>query len=107
MPLTSAQSGVGSAALWIGLMIVLVVVGAVFLFALRRRLLNDDAPADPAGLSLHDLRQMHQRGDISAEELEAAKRIILGSAADRAHQPSRNPITGRPRDGGTPPGRAG
>lgn len=103
---TLAQAGMGSAVGWLVVMLVAVIAGAVALFILRRRLLDEEAPDESQGLTLHDLRQMHQRGDLSAEEFEAAKRVIVGSARAKVDhaEPARNPLTGEPRE--RRPGRA-
>ena len=70
-----------SIALWAAAMIGAIVLGAVALFVLRRRFLGDGDSDHHEALSLHDLRQMHARGELSDEEFEAAKAALLGLAA--------------------------
>lgn len=96
MMITTAQSGVGSAVIWAGVMVLALLAGTVVLYLLRRRLFSRDDSAADSGLTLHDLRTMRGRGDISEEEFEAAKKIVLAGSADGA-APGRNPITGSPR----------
>lgn len=88
----AAQSGAGAApgptstgstsaqtiALWAAAMIGAIVLGAVGLYVLRRRLLGAPDSDGADMLSLHDLRQMHGRGDLSDEEFETAKAALLG-----------------------------
>ena len=79
---TLAMTETGRVLLWIGVTVVLVLVGAVIAVWVRRRY-RDDALGDaaPETLSLHELRELHERGGISDEEFEALK-----DAAVRAHQ---------------------
>lgn len=69
-----------SIALWAAAMIGAIVLGAVALFVLRRRFLGEDDSGHHEALSLHDLRQMHARSELSDEEFEAAKAALLGIA---------------------------
>lgn len=94
---TLAQSGAGSAAMWIAALVLVAVLGGVALFWIRRLLLSEEPPASATGLTLQDVREMHQRGVMSDEEFAAAKRVILGAAGEGSG-PSRNPITGVERD---------
>lgn len=61
-----------------------VLLGAVLVLALallkmRRRLLaDDDSSASP--LTLHDLRRLHAGGAMSDEEFERAKAALIGAA---------------------------
>jgi len=73
--------------IWIGAFVVLLVIGAVVLTAVRRRLLGERERDAGAGLSLHDLREMHARGDLSDEEFARAKAAVLGSAGGAAPAP--------------------
>lgn len=70
-------------ALWAAAMIGAIVLGAVVLFVLRRKLLGSDDSDSGDLLSLHDLRQMHARGDLSDEEFDVAKAALLGLASRR------------------------
>ncbi len=90
-----AQASIGSAALWIALLLLAVIAGAVALFFIRKQLLGEDPATESGGLTLQDLREMHQRGDITAEELEALKKIVPGAASSPT--PGRNPLTGLER----------
>ncbi|MBL8746199.1 MAG: SHOCT domain-containing protein [Phycisphaerae bacterium] len=97
---TGAQAPAGSVMMWIAALLLSVVAGAAALFWIRRRLLGEDPADRSTGLTLQDLREMHQRGTLTDEEFAAAKRAVLGASADGS-TPSRNPITGTER--GRPP----
>lgn len=79
MPVVAQQAqSITPVLLWLGALIVVLVVGAVVLTAVRRRLLGDRAGEGGTGLSLHDLREMHARGDLSDDEFARAKAALLG-----------------------------
>lgn len=75
---SSANTTVQSIALWAAALIGALVLGAVALYAIRRRLLGADGPVGGDALSLHDLREMRARGDLNDEEFEAARNALLG-----------------------------
>lgn len=83
-----AQSGqseaVGQIVLWVGVMVGALVVLAVVLMALRRRLLAP-ARAPEAGMFDH-LRRMRQEGSITTEEYDAIRqRIVSRLAGNESH----------------------
>lgn len=89
------QSGVGQAALWMGVMIALLVGAAIGLYTLRKRLTSTDEGAKQSqGLTLHDLRTLRSKGQLSDEEFEVAKRAILGAARFES-QSSLKPNSGK------------
>lgn len=69
---------------WAGALIVLLIVGAIVLTAVRRRLLGERDGGGGLGLTLHDLREMHARGDLSDDEFARAKASLLGRSVDAA-----------------------
>ncbi len=99
-----SSSGGGSApwaqsvVVWSIVMLGAIIVGAVVLFVVRRRMLSDDGSDSAGMLSLQDLREMRDRGELSEEEFEAAKGALLGRPLD-VRERRANPgfdLTGEP-----------
>lgn len=65
---------------WLGLLLVVVLIGGLVIVWVRRYMRGEQKSAD--GFSLEDLRQMHRRGEMSDEEFARAKSAILGRARD-------------------------
>ena len=92
---------------WLGLLVLLVLVGGAVAILIRRRMAIDERPT--IGFTLGDLRAMRDRGEISEEEFEQARekmvRAVRGDPAPRISQ------TVRPREaravGAIPPRRVG
>ncbi len=64
---------------WSAALIVVVVIAALVLASVRRRALRKgQESATP--LTLHDLRTLHARGEVSDEEFESLRAVILRSA---------------------------
>ena len=85
-----AKATQGDVLLWVGILVVVVVVGGIGILAIRRRLLaKDDGSANSAGF-LEELRAMHRRGEISTEEFEATRRAMTAKIkASLAAKPAR------------------
>jgi cytochrome c-type biogenesis protein CcmH/NrfF len=64
---------------WVGVLIALIIGGGVLVMVLRKRLLaKDDASAE---MGLFDaLKQMRDRGEMTQEEYEAARRKVVEKA---------------------------
>lgn len=92
---TSASPSI-SALAWVGLLLILVVIGVGALGLLRRRLLGDSGPPGGAPLTLHDLRQAHARGDMTDDEFEAARSAILGAAGASPRDPTSGELRAQP-----------
>lgn len=70
----------------VAVLLALVLIGAVVVLKLRRRLLgNEDSSGMP--LTLHDLRRMHAEGRMTDDEFERAKVAIIGGAIPRPPKP--------------------
>lgn len=83
---------------WIALLFVLLIVGAVVLHLTRQALLGGDEAeigTGPSGLTLQSLREMHDRGDLTDEEFEAAKKIVSRSAVQGIHPSASTPTSRR------------
>lgn len=76
-----AQSNQSLSKLWVWIVILLVVVfvGAIAIFWLRRSLLSpgNDTTPNPGSLLDH-LRELHEQGEMSDEEFKAARAKLLG-----------------------------
>ena len=77
---TLAISDTSMVLIWIGVTLVLILIGAGIAVWVRRRFHANDTAA-PETLSLHELRELHAQGGLSDDEFEA-----LRDAAVRAHQ---------------------
>ncbi|MGA1266659.1 MAG: SHOCT domain-containing protein [Phycisphaerales bacterium] len=79
---------------WIGGLLVLAVVGGVLMLWTRRMATGSGGPIEPAGFGLDELQAMRDRGEITPEEHERARRRLVERMARRA--PSRtSPPRGR------------
>ncbi len=75
-----AQSGstaAGDVVLWVGTLILAVIIGAAMAMFFRSRILSskDDASTDKGVFD--SLRRMHERGEISDEEFNAARDSVI------------------------------
>jgi hypothetical protein len=77
----SAGGDVGTAFLWIGVLIAACLLGGLVFMWLRRRYLDahDAASQGGLGLSLADLRELRDRGELSEAEFERAKAAVIGA----------------------------
>ena len=72
--------------LWLGLMVLLLLVGFGGYSYLKRWMRADDGEAGSArgGFSLSDLRDLHRQGKMSAEEYEATRANLVAAAKRQA-----------------------
>jgi hypothetical protein len=61
---------------WVLVLIAFVVVASVIIMWLHRRI-RSDQPSASGGFTLHDLRQMHARGELSDEEFQRARESVI------------------------------
>jgi hypothetical protein len=84
------EADTGSVLLWAFVLILLIVLGFLGAMSLRKWLAKEeDEPDNPMGFTLGDLRAMHTKGQITTEEFEKAKVLMIAGtkrAADRAAQ---------------------
>ena len=64
--------------LWGAIIIGLIIVGALVVYAVRNYTYRENEDADPGGFTLHDLRVLHQSGQLSDEEFESARAQLIG-----------------------------
>jgi hypothetical protein len=83
--LTLAEASVGPPLFWslVLIVILLVLFGAV---AMYRRWMNADDVSGGEGFTLSDLRRLHKSGQMTDEEFEKAKRILIGSVKAAAEK---------------------
>jgi hypothetical protein len=64
---------------WCGVLILVILVFVGLAVLIRRRFVSDVPEADVIGMgfSLADLRAMHERGELSDEEFDYAKRKLI------------------------------
>ena len=78
-PWVLAQMGRASSQIlfWIDVLIAVVLISGILWVKLRRDVLNDDQPDDPASL-IDQLRRARDTGMISPEEYQASREALLG-----------------------------
>ncbi|MAB82571.1 MAG: hypothetical protein CMJ24_03930 [Phycisphaerae bacterium] len=62
---------------WLAVLVAFVIVGWILLSIIRRTSRNTDSLLND-GFTLGQLRKMHARGELTSEEYEQARSIILG-----------------------------
>ena len=68
---------------WMLILIGIVIVGWLLLVFIRRTTGDGDSSLDD-GFTLGQLRKMRERGEMSDEEFEQARNVILGQHAPRS-----------------------
>jgi hypothetical protein len=64
---------------WLGALLVLVLIGAVAIYAARRMMQGSEPTSEEDGFTLHSLRELHKAGKLSNEEFALAKEAMIGS----------------------------
>src|SRR5262245_2159606 len=84
---------------WLLLLLSVVFVGAIIIYV-ARRYLRDDRASSAQGFTLHDLRQLHAAGELTDEQFERAKSMMIG----RLSGPSKSTTvpSGEPSGGSSP-----
>ncbi len=72
---------------WLIMLLVVVVVGAGGIY-LVRRMLQSGPSASEEGFTLYELRRMRAAGQLSDEEFEQAKALIIGRVGGSASAPN-------------------
>jgi len=77
-----------------GILIGLIIIMTIILLSLRKRLISREGNSAPGGFSLHELKQLRARGDLTEEEYNRARDVII-------QQAKQSDITVAERDAGT------
>lgn len=72
-----ATRDVTSVMLWLGILIVVTIAGGLAVLAIRRRVLGRGSETEDQGTLMDSLRGMRDRGEMTPEEFEAAKRAMV------------------------------
>lgn len=70
-----------------GVLILAFAVAGVAIYIVRSRALKADATGNEVPLTLHDLREMHGRGEIDDNELSRLKTIVTEQARKERPKP--------------------
>ena len=99
-PLTLGAGSVGLVMLWLGVLLVVVLVGGFALLFLRRWLLDTGDGRGDTGWDLRSLRAMRDQGEISDDEYERARATIV-EALSKPSSPTTPAVAGpTPHSGG-------
>lgn len=63
--------------LWLGILIVVTIVGGLVVLAIRKRILARSSDGADEGSLMDSLRAMRDRGELSPEEFEATRRAMI------------------------------
>jgi len=70
----------GEVLLWVGILLACFIVGSGAVYVVRRRLRRDrDGPSGPS-LTMSQVREMRERGEISEREYEALRRVVASQS---------------------------
>jgi len=91
-PILAQSGGAGSsqawsALAWVGVLVALLVVGALIVMALRRSLMRDQAAPSGDPFSLDELRKLKASGALSDDEFDRARAALLGRHAETRSSP--------------------
>ena len=80
---SGASGDLGGVLLWVGILIGVVVIASIVLLALRRHFLAPPS-SDPGHRGfLEELREARDRGEMTQEEFDLAKRSMVDAIAGR------------------------
>lgn len=90
-----------------GVLIVAVLVGFAILYWVRRRLTGDASQAGDHGFTLHDLRTLHERGDLTDDEFNRAREAMISRVRGSDDTDDDTDENSDDRPPGMPPPRSG
>jgi hypothetical protein len=79
----AAGLAIGRIAPWVVATVAVVFLGAGLIFYVRRRLLADGETGDPTAGLLDQLRRARERGEMTEEEFEDARLVMIARATGR------------------------
>jgi hypothetical protein len=88
-----------SAVMWVGVLIVVAVVGGLAILYLRRRVLAEAGDADAQGGLMESLRAMRDSGEISQQEFDAARSSMLRRMKEQVAADERRKAEAAPGQG--------
>lgn len=74
---TQGSGSIGQPLMWVGIMIVVVVIGTIVLMAVRRRMIGQRVEISATFGTMEDMRAMVARGDMSQEEYEQVRKAMI------------------------------
>lgn len=86
---------------YVGMLLLLLLVGAVLIFTLRSKLFAKEESEDASMSIMESLRAMYKRGEISEEEYEATRNSMKAKLSSKVTNPITEPAP--PRRGSNPP----
>ncbi|MFK7883443.1 MAG: hypothetical protein AB8F26_04580 [Phycisphaerales bacterium] len=87
---TLAASNSTGVLLWAGILIVVAMIGGFIITMVRRNMLGDHA-RDDAGSMMEQMRKMVERGQMTQEEFDLAKKTIIEKARAGIDRPAAPP----------------
>ena len=77
-----ASKGLSDVWPWLAALAAFVIVGGIVLSVVRRQMMTKDEDVPGTGFTLHDLRQLHARGDLTDVEFKTAKAALIERIRD-------------------------
>jgi hypothetical protein len=72
---------------WLILLVGVIIGGGLIIF-MARRYVHSSSAGQSGGFTLHDLRQLHEAGELNDEEFERAKAQMIGRLKSSAAKPA-------------------
>lgn len=94
-PLDRAKA-YGQLWLGVGLLIALTIIAGLILMRYRRGVLRADADSEGGEGLLQMLRRARDRGEMTEEEFQAARRKLVGDLAAKIKSPAKDEVRRRP-----------
>ncbi len=81
---------------WLGILIVVTVVGGLVVLAIRKRILAKSTSAGDEASLMDSLRALRDRGEMSNEEFEATRRAMIERMRSNLAAQGQTPKPGAP-----------
>lgn len=86
--MTLGASSTTSVLIWVGVLIVIAMLGGLVMLAIRRRMFSESDSGADEGL-MEQLRRMVERGEITQEEFDRTRRKIVERASGSLQSPQK------------------